>query len=251
MQSLFLSASPFWKIIIWSKWHIYFHVQTFHWYYCHRSGHWLNLWKGLPRTCHSDFGTALSYPHAWLGRSECDSAQRSHIGCGSPADWSWFLCLHGTALRWCLSARLAPMNSILNMYLLTTIAPMYLIAANVILSQFSCSPFPVYLSSALTSSSLRNLLPLLNIRFPLATNNPDKAAVFSKWVVFLIVTVSVSVYQPPYLILFWILLWTFNFHPYVTCEEQPIWICHCSELFCNTKIGFFHPRTSLQVESLV
>ena len=121
------------------------------------------------------------------------------------------------------------------------------------LSQFSCSPFPVYLSSALTSSSLRNLLPLLNIRFPLATNNPDKATVFSNWVVFLIVTVSVSVYQPPYLI--------FSFGHYfghltytlmhVTCEEQPIWICHCSELFCNTKIGFFHPRTSFQVESFV
>ena len=38
---------------------------------------------------------------------------------------------------------------------------------------------------------------------------------------------------------------------YVTCEEQPIWICHCSELFCNMMSGFFHPRTSFQVESLV
>ena len=96
------------------------YVQTFHWYCCHRSGHWLTHWKELPRTCHSDFGTGLSCPHVSLGRRKCDSAQRSHIDCGFPAGLSWFLCLHGTTLRWCLSAGLVPKNSILKMHLLLT-----------------------------------------------------------------------------------------------------------------------------------
>ena len=117
MLSPCLSTTLVWKIKDFVKAFTYL-IQTFRWYCYHRSVHWPTHQKELPRTCHSDFGTGLFCPHVWLGRSECDSAQRYHIYCGFPAGWSWFLCPHGTTLRWCLSAKLAPMNSILNMYLL-------------------------------------------------------------------------------------------------------------------------------------
>ena len=61
-------------------------------------------------------------------------------------------------------------------------------------------PIPVYLLSASIRSSLRNLFCFSKKRFPFATKGPDKATVFfCISVVSLTVTVSVSVYHPPYL----------------------------------------------------